>query len=104
LSFEVAQFPQGDTAAEMVVAVRITTGAAERALARDFDGHGRGISRQDPSPGSKKCFHKLTTIALGSRMQRRTLLQWAASCAAVLPFQRLRLLAQPRELTPAAVA
>jgi hypothetical protein len=37
-------------------------------------------------------------------MQRRTLLQWAASCAAVLPFQRLRLLAQPRELTPAAVA
>ena len=37
-------------------------------------------------------------------MQRRTLLQWAASCAAVLPFQRLRLLAQPRDLTPAAVA
>jgi len=37
-------------------------------------------------------------------MQRRTLLQWAASCAAVLPFQRLRLLAQPRELTPAAIA
>ena len=37
-------------------------------------------------------------------MQRRTLLQWAASCAAVLPFQRLRLLAQPRDLTPEAVA
>jgi hypothetical protein len=37
-------------------------------------------------------------------MQRRTLLQWAAFCAAVLPFQRLRLLAQPRELTPAAIA
>jgi hypothetical protein len=37
-------------------------------------------------------------------MQRRTLLQWAASCAAVLPFQRLRLLAQSRELTPAAIA
>jgi len=37
-------------------------------------------------------------------MERRTLLQWAASCAAVLPFQRLRLLAQPRELTPEAVA
>src|SRR5262249_46931656 len=44
------------------------------------------------------------TIALGSRMQRRTLLQWAASCAAVLPFQRLRLMAQPRELTPSAIA
>jgi hypothetical protein len=37
-------------------------------------------------------------------MQRRTLLQWVASCAAVLPFQRLRLLAQPRELTPEAIA
>ena len=37
-------------------------------------------------------------------MQRRTLLQWAAACAAVLPFARLRLLAQPRELTPDAVA
>jgi len=37
-------------------------------------------------------------------MQRRTLLQWVASCAAVLPFQRLRLIAQPRELTPDAIA
>jgi hypothetical protein len=38
------------------------------------------------------------------RMKRRTLLQLAASVAAVLPFERLRLLAQPRELTPDAVA
>ncbi len=37
-------------------------------------------------------------------MKRRTLLQWAASAAAVLPFNRLRLLAQPRELTGEAVA
>ena len=37
-------------------------------------------------------------------MKRRTLLQWVASAAAVLPFERLRLLAQPRELTPDAVA
>ena len=37
-------------------------------------------------------------------MNRRTILQWFASGAAVLPFQRLRLLAQPRELTPAAIA
>ena len=36
-------------------------------------------------------------------MQRRTILQWLASCAAVLPFQRLRVLAQPRELTPGAI-
>jgi hypothetical protein len=37
-------------------------------------------------------------------MKRRTLLQWAASTAALLQFDRIRLLAQPRDLTPAAVA
>src|SRR5437667_8780691 len=37
-------------------------------------------------------------------MQRRTLLQWRLSAAAILPFERLRLLAQPRERTPDAVA
>jgi hypothetical protein len=37
-------------------------------------------------------------------MKRRTLLQLAASAAAILPFERIRLLAQPRELTPEAVA
>lgn len=37
-------------------------------------------------------------------MKRRTLLQWMMSAAAVLPFERLRLLAQPRDLTPDAVA
>src|SRR5262249_48553838 len=40
----------------------------------------------------------------GSSMKRRTLLQWIAGVAAALPFERLRLLAQPRELTPEAVA
>jgi hypothetical protein len=37
-------------------------------------------------------------------MKRRTLLQLAAAAAAVLPFERVRLLAQPREFTPQAVA
>ena len=37
-------------------------------------------------------------------MKRRTLLQWIASAAAVAPFNRLRLVAQPRELTPDAIA
>jgi hypothetical protein len=37
-------------------------------------------------------------------MRRRTLLQVAAAAAAVLPFERLRVFAQPRELTPEAVA
>ena len=37
-------------------------------------------------------------------MKRRTLLQWMISAAAVLPYERIRLLAQPRELTPDALA
>src|SRR5262245_8776507 len=36
-------------------------------------------------------------------MQRRTLLQWLAAATAVLPFERLRVLAQPRDLSPDAV-
>ena len=36
-------------------------------------------------------------------MKRRTLLQCLASAAAILPFERIRLLAQPRELTPQAI-
>lgn len=37
-------------------------------------------------------------------MKRRTLLQWLTSTAAILPFERIRLLAQPRDLTPEAIA
>jgi len=37
-------------------------------------------------------------------MKRRTVLQWIAAIPALLPFARLRLFAQPRDLTPAAVA
>jgi hypothetical protein len=37
-------------------------------------------------------------------MKRRTLLQWIASVPAALPLQRLRVFAQPRELTPDALA
>ena len=37
-------------------------------------------------------------------MKRRTLLQWIVALPAILPFQSLRLFAQPRELTPAAMA
>jgi hypothetical protein len=37
-------------------------------------------------------------------MKRRTLLQCAASAVAILPFERVRLWAQPRELTPEATA
>jgi hypothetical protein len=37
-------------------------------------------------------------------MQRRTLLQWLAAVPAFFSFDSIRLLAQPRELTPAAIA
>jgi hypothetical protein len=37
-------------------------------------------------------------------MKRRTLLQWVASTVASLPFHRLRVYAQPRELTADAIA
>jgi hypothetical protein len=37
-------------------------------------------------------------------MKRRTLLQWIASTTATLPLQRVRVFAQPRELTPEAIA
>jgi len=37
-------------------------------------------------------------------MKRRTLLQWAGALAAVVPFDRFRVFAQPRDLTPEAVA
>lgn len=37
-------------------------------------------------------------------MRRRTLLQWLASATAVVPFARVRLLAQARDLTPASIA
>ena len=37
-------------------------------------------------------------------MKRRTLIQWIAALPAVLPFSRLRVFAQPRELTREAIA
>ena len=38
-----------------------------------------------------------------THMRRRTLLQWMAAVPALLPFESLRVLAQPRELTPDAI-
>src|SRR3954466_3519801 len=37
-------------------------------------------------------------------MKRRTLLQWLATLPALVSFESIRLFAQPRELTPAAIA
>jgi hypothetical protein len=58
----------------------------------------------------EQCAERLTaqcggaaTLLPCAAMKRRTLLQWLASAAAILPFERVRLLAQPRELTPEAL-
>ena len=37
-------------------------------------------------------------------MHRRTLLQWIGATAAVIPFERVKLWAQPRELTPESIS
>lgn len=37
-------------------------------------------------------------------MKRRTVIQWMAALPAMVPFGRLRVFAQPRELTPDAIA
>jgi hypothetical protein len=37
-------------------------------------------------------------------MKRRTLLQWTAALTALLPFERLRVFAQPRDLTSQSIA
>jgi hypothetical protein len=37
-------------------------------------------------------------------VKRRTLLQWIAAASAVLPLERVRLFAQPRDLTPDAIS
>jgi hypothetical protein len=37
-------------------------------------------------------------------MRRRTVLQWLAAISAMLPFERVRVFAQPRALTPDAIA
>ena len=36
-------------------------------------------------------------------MKRRTLLQWLAATAAIVPLERVRVWAQPRDLTPASI-
>src|SRR5262249_47983399 len=50
LALEVADLAQRDVAAEMVVAVRVATGAMERALSSDFNRECWHVPCEDPSP------------------------------------------------------
>ena len=53
LALEIADLAQRELAAEMIVAVRVAAGTAQRTLARDFDGQRRRVAREDPTPGAK---------------------------------------------------
>src|SRR5689334_21922449 len=55
------------------------------------------------APHYISCLLRFPDNAPRCAMKRRTLLQRAAALAAVLPFERIRLLAQPRDFTPQAI-
>jgi hypothetical protein len=53
----IRQRAQRVAAAEMLIAVRVTTRTAERALAGDFDGEIGAVSGKNLAPGSDDAFH-----------------------------------------------
>ena len=62
LPLEVADFAQGQFTTEVIVAVGVAAGAAQRALAGDLDGKGWCVSAEDATPSRDNAFH-LFTIA-----------------------------------------
>jgi hypothetical protein len=114
LAFEVADLTKRQVATEMVVAVGVAAGTAERTFAGDFDGHRRRVAGKDPPhAGRIPCIASLyqasarMSAGLTGRctMKRRTLLQSSRGPSrALLPLDRIGCSAQARELTPAAIA
>ena len=113
LALEVADLAQRDVAAEMIVAVGVAAGTAQRTLAGDFDRERRSVAGEDATPRRNRSIPSLhySSRLLGFRsagdaMKRRTLLQWLArGCRATrCRSHRFALFAQPRELTPDAIA
>ena len=90
----------------MVVAVGVAAGAVQRTLAGDFDRQRWRVAGQDPAPRAEESNPSLHYNARA--MKRRTLLQWLGGVARLrrrtVPLRSIRLFAQPRELTPEAVA
>ena len=58
LSLEIAQLAQGEAAAEMLVAVRVTARAAQRTLARDLDRERRRVAGENSTPGLHNPVHR----------------------------------------------
>ena len=63
LSFEVAHLAERDVAAEMIVAVRVAAGTAQRALARDLDRERGRVAGENPTPGREDRFHSSNYIS-----------------------------------------
>ena len=57
LAFEIADLAQRHIAAEVIVAICVTTGTFERTFAGDLDREGRTITAKDSSPCGDNAFH-----------------------------------------------
>ena len=64
LALEVADLAQREVAAEMIVAVGVAAGTAERAFAGDLDGERRRVAGEDSTPGWENTFHRATIAAV----------------------------------------
>jgi hypothetical protein len=64
LTFEIADFAERELAAEMIVAVRVAAGTAQRTLACDFDGKCRYIANENSTPGWNNPFHPTNISAV----------------------------------------
>jgi hypothetical protein len=62
VAFVVADLPERDFAAEVLIAVRVTAGAAQRALSRDLNRQCRPIAAQNPSPSCDNPVHAFDYI------------------------------------------
>ena len=76
LPFEIADFPEREIAAEVIVAVGIATGAAQRALTGDFDRQKRAVPREDAAPCGENTLHVPPTIAASAKIPHPAARRW----------------------------
>src|SRR5205809_1846754 len=66
LPFEIPELAQREIAAKVIVAVRVTPGTTQRALAGDLDGHRGSVAGKDAAPrgnNALQSFHSHTIAA-----------------------------------------
>jgi hypothetical protein len=59
LPFEIADLPQRQLTAQMIVAVGVAAGTSQRTLTRDLNRQRRGVTREDPTPSRDDAFHPM---------------------------------------------